>query len=367
MQVPYNYLDRQFADIDAYLEDIRELVKTGDFTIGKPLYDFEKRFASVCKMPFAIGMSSGTDALIQSLRVCDIGPGDEVITTPTTFIATVSAIAVIGARPVFVDSEDGYVIDPEKIEEKITAKTKAILPVHYTGNMADMPAIMEIAKKHGLHVIEDACHALTGSIDGKLAGSWGDAGAFSLHPLKHINVWGDGGVVVTRSEEMDHKLRLNRNYGLLNRDEALTFGYNCRLDTLQAVVASRLIEEIESIVNNRIENARTYDEAFSDMQEFIRVPIRRPGVKHIFQTYVIRVERRDELLSFLKQNGIEVTVHYPIPLHLQKASEYLGYKKGDFPVCELDSETIITLPCHQHLTRDEIAIAIGKIRSFYLS
>jgi len=367
MRVPYNYLDRQFADIDVYLDEIREFAKTGDFTLGKPLLDFEERFASVCNMPFAIGMASGTDSLIQALKVLDIGFGDEVITTPMTFIATVDAIVANGSLPVFVDSENGFVIDPEKIEEKITSRTKAILPVHYTGNMADMITIMEIAKKHGLYVIEDACQSLTGSIDGKLAGSWGDIGAFSLHPLKHINAWGDGGMVVTRSQKINDKLRLFRNYGLLNRDEALTFGHNCRLDTLQALIANRLFDQLDFIVNTRIEYAKIYDEAFSGMQEFIGIPIRRQGVKHVFQIYIIRVKRRNELLAYLKQNDIEVSIHYPIPLHLQKASEYLGYKKGDFPVCEQDCQTIITLPCHQHLSRDEIDYTISKIRSFYLN
>ena len=172
-RVPFSYLDRQFADIETYLDDLRAFVKTGDFTLGKPLQEFEKRFAALCQMPFAIGVGTGTDAITLSLKILGVGPGDEVITTPTTFIATVGAVAMTGAKPVFVDSEDGFVIDPKKIEEKITPRTKAILPVHYTGNVADMPAIMMIAEKHKLHVVEDACQSIAAAINHQPVGSWG--------------------------------------------------------------------------------------------------------------------------------------------------------------------------------------------------
>jgi len=366
MRVKFSYLDRQFADIDAYLNDIKELVKTSDFTLGQPLREFERRFAELCKMPYAIGVASGTDALMLSLKVLGIGPGDEVITTPTTFIATVGAIVMTGARPVFVDSDDGFVIDASKIEAAITPRTKAIMPVHYTGNVADMPAIMEIARKHNLIVIEDACQAIGASIDGQPVGSWGATACFSLHPLKNLNVWGDGGVIVPRSSELAEKLRLYRNHGLINRDEAVVFGHNSRLDTLQAVIGNRLIEQVEWITSQRIRNAERYDKAFTDMGEFIRIPKRRPGVKHVHHLYMIRGERRDELLAYLHGKGVEAKVHYPSPVHLQKAAQYLGYKEGDFPVCEEDSRTIITLPAHQHLTDDEVDYVIEQVRSFYL-
>jgi aminotransferase EvaB len=366
MRVPFSYLDRQFADIDAYLNDIKELVKSGDFTLGKPLTEFEERFAELCRIPYAIGVASGTDALVLSLKVLGIGPGDEVITTPTTFIATVGAIVMTGARPVFVDSEDGYVIDALKIEDAITSRTKAIIPVHYTGNVADMPAIMKIARKHKLVVIEDACQAIGATLDGKPVGSWGETASFSLHPLKNLNVWGDGGVIISRSAKLAEALRLYRNHGLVNRDEVLTFGGNSRLDTLQAVIGNRLIKQVKFITDQRIANAKRYDEAFADMSEFIRIPKRRPGVKHVYHLYIVRAKKRDELLAYLNENGVEAKVHYPIPVHLQKAAKYLGYKKGDFPVSEEDSRTIITLPAHQHLTNDEIDYAIEQVRSFYL-
>lgn len=365
MLVKFSYLDRQFADIDAYLDDIKELVKSSDFTLGQPLSEFEKRFAELCQIPYAIGVASGTDALILSLKVLGIGPGDEVITTPTTFIATVGAIVMTGARPAFVDSDDGFVIDASKIEAAITPRTKAIIPVHYTGNVAHMPAIMEIARKHNLTVIEDACQAIGASIDGQPVGSWGETACFSLHPLKNLNVWGDGGVIVTRSAKLAEKLRLYRNHGLINRDEVVLFGGNSRLDTLQAVIGNRLIEQVEFITNQRIANAKRYDGAFADMGESIRIPRRRPGVKHVYHLYMIRVKKRDELLACLNKNGVEAKVHYPIPVHLQKAAQYLGYKEGDFPVAEEDSRTIITLPAHQHLTPEEIEYTIEQVKSFY--
>ena len=367
MHVPFSYLDRQFNDnIDVYLDDLRDFVQTSDFTLGAPLREFERRFAELCRLEHAVGVASGTDALILSLKILGVGPGDEVITTPMTFIATVGAIAMTGARPVFVDSEDGYVLDPGKIERAITPKTKAIVPVHYTGNVADMPTIAEIAQKHKLLIIEDACQSILAELDGHPVGWWGEAACFSLHPLKNINVWGDGGVIVTRSRDLAEKLRLYRNHGLMNRDEAVMFGHNSRLDTLQAVIGNRLLNEVKWITSQRIANARCYDEAFSEMGEYIQIPRRRPGVKDVFHLYIIRVRDRDKLLAYLQHNGIEARVHYPVPLHLQEAAQYLGYKEGDFPHCEADCLRILTLPAHQHLTDREMEYTMEKVKAFYL-
>jgi aminotransferase EvaB len=365
IRVPFSYLDRQFADLDAYLADVRALVLSGDFTLGKPVTEFETRFAALCGMPYAIGVVSGTDALILSLEILGIGPGDEVITTPNTFIATVGAIAMSGAKPVFVDSDDGYVIDPSKIEAAITPQTKAIMPVHYSGNVADMPAIAEIAKRHDLLIVEDACQAIKARRDDLPVGSWGETAAFSLHPLKNLNVWGDGGVIVTRSKELCEKLRLYRNHGLVNRDEVAMWGHNSRLDSLQAVIGNRIIEQTDFITDTKIAHAHRYDEAFADLAPAVRVPKRDPKVKHVYHLYMLRVQKRDELLGYLTQNGVEAKVHYPIPVHLQLAARGLGYKAGDFPVAEADSRVLITLPAHQHLTSDEIAYTIEKVRSFY--
>jgi dTDP-4-amino-4,6-dideoxygalactose transaminase len=365
MRVPFSYLDRQFADVDAYLADLREFVKTGDFTLGKPLTEFERRFAQLCRMPHAIGVGSGTDALAISLKLLGVGAGDEVITTPTTFIATVGAIVMTGARPVFVDSEDGFVIDPARIEAAITPRTRAIVPVHFTGNVPDMPAIEQIARRHNLRVVEDACQCISGAIDGVPVGSWSEAAAYSLHPLKNLNVWSDGGLIVTRSADLAERVRLHRNHGLVNRDEVAVFGVNSRLDTLQAVIGNRLIGQTEWITEQRIAYARQYDEAFADLGDAVRVPVRRPGVKHVYHLYMVRVERRDELLTYLQRQGVEAKVHYPIPVHLQKAASHLGYRAGDFPVSERDAACIVTLPVHQHLTQAEVEYTIEQVRAFY--
>jgi dTDP-3-amino-2,3,6-trideoxy-4-keto-D-glucose/dTDP-3-amino-3,4,6-trideoxy-alpha-D-glucose/dTDP-2,6-dideoxy-D-kanosamine transaminase len=364
LQVRFSYLDRQFADIDGYLDDVRALVRSGEFTLGSAVEEFERRFAELSGMRHAVGVGTGTDAISMPLRLLDVGPGDEVVTTPNTFIATVGAIVATGARPVFVDSEDGFVIDPEGIEAAITPRTKAIVPVHYTGNVADMPAIAEIAQRRGLVLVEDACQATAASIDGKPVGSWGEAAAFSLHPLKNLNVWGDGGIVVTRNDLLADRLRLYRNHGLVGRDEVATWGVNSRLDALQAVIGNRLIGSVQAITERRIANAERYDSALAGLPE-IRVPARRPGVRHVFHLYMVRAERRDELLRHLNQHGVEAKVHYPIPVHLQEAARELGYGRGSFPNAERDAETVITLPAHPYLTDDEIDFAVEQVRTFY--
>jgi aminotransferase EvaB len=365
MQVKFSYLDRQFANVDDYLADVRALVLSGDFTLGAAVTEFEQRFAQLCQMPYAVGVGSGTDALILAMKMLGIGPGDEVIAPTNTFIATIGAIAMTGATPVLVDNEEGFTIDPNLIEAAITPRTKAILPVHLTGNVADMPKVMEIANKHKLLVVEDACQSITGARDGNYVGSWGEAVCFSLHPLKNLNVWGDGGMIVTRSQELYENLRLFRNHGLVNRDEVSMFGHNSRLDSLQAVIANRLIDQTEFITNTRIANAKRLDAGLADLSEFINIPPRLPNVRHVYHLYILRVDRRDELLAYLQANGVEAKIHYPIPVHLQKAAAHLGYKEGDFPVAEADSKTIITLPAHQHLTVEEVDYTIETVRSFY--
>ena len=365
MKVPYSYLDKQFAQVDEYLEDIRKLVSSGDFTLGKPVAEFEEQFAQLTGLPFAVGVGSGTDALMLPLKALGIGPGDEVITAANTFVASVGAIVMCGARPVFVDNNEQYTIDIKQIEAAITSKTKAIMPVHLSGCPAEMPAIMKLAEKHGLKVIEDAAQAILSAIDGQHVGSWGDAAGFSLHPLKNLNVWGDGGIVVTRSREMRDTLRLLRNHGMKNRDEIEIFGHNSRLDSLQAVIGLRLIKEVRWITEKRIKFAKQFDEAFKDLKEFIHIPRRPENYNWVYHTYVLRVKDRDGLLKYLLSQNIEAKVHYPIPLHLQNASRYLGYKKGNFPMAEKDAETMITLPVHQHLTQEEMEYMIGHVQYYY--
>jgi dTDP-4-amino-4,6-dideoxygalactose transaminase len=225
-RVPYSYLERQFAEIDPILDDIRALVRRGDYTLGGAVRDFETRFARLVGARHAIGVNSGTDALILALQAVGVGPGDEVVTAPNTFIATVGAIVAAGARPVFVDVDARHSIDPALIEAAITPRTRALLPVHLEGNPADMEAIDAIARRRGLVVVEDACQAFTAAIDGRRVGTFGRAAAFSLHPLKPLNVWGDAGMIVTDDDAITDQLRLRRNHGLRDRDTVEVWGVN---------------------------------------------------------------------------------------------------------------------------------------------
>ncbi len=366
MKVPFSYLKEQFGNPDKIWKDVRKVVMRGDFTLGKEVQQFEAQFAKAIGTKFAVGVNSGTDALFLSLKALGIGAGDEVITMASTFIATAGAIAASGAKPVFVDCNDEYVIDCDKIEKAITARTKAIMPVHYAGHPADMPRIMELAKKYNLDVVEDACQGISSAIDGKTAGTFGVSAGFSLHPLKNINVWSDAGIITTNSEAMFRKLNLLRNHGMKNRDEYEIFGYNSRLDTVQAAVGLHIIKQLNMITREKIKHAAIYDKALREIPQ-VHVPTRRPGVKYVYHLYIIQVEQRDALLKHLNDAGIEAKVHYPIPLHLQNCCKNLGYKLGDFPVAEAQAKKIITLPAHQHLSRKQIDFTINKIKEFYQS
>lgn len=367
MRVPFSYLDRQFSSdrIAPIFEDLKIFIKTGDFTLGKPLQEFEIRFANFIGTRQALGVNSGTDALLLSLKALGVGPGDEVITCAETFIATAGAIAGCGAKPVFVDVNDVFTIDVDRIEAAITKKTKALLPVYFTGNCPDMPSIVKIAQKYNLPIVEDSCCGIDAAIDGKKAGSWGAAGTFSFHPLKNLNVWSDGGMVTTNSEEMARKISLLRNHGLINRDEVEIFGLNSRLDTFQAVVALRLLNEVTAITEKRIANAKKLDQAFAALGDFIDVPKRPSNIRHVFHLYMVRVKERDRLLQYCNEKGVEAKVHYPIPLPYQKCCASLGYKKGDFPKTERDCDSVITFPAHQHLTDAELGFMIETVRNFY--
>ncbi|MCB0333328.1 MAG: DegT/DnrJ/EryC1/StrS family aminotransferase [Bdellovibrionales bacterium] len=365
MKVPYSYLPRQFESHDAILSDISKLVKSGDFTLGEPVTEFENRFAKLIGSKYAIGVNSGTDALFLSLKAIDLQPGDEVITAVNTFVATAGAIETAGGRIRFVDCNDTYVIDVNKIEEAITDRTRVIMPVHYSGQPAEMDVILQIAKRHDLTVIEDSCCAIDAEYQSMRCGTIGLTGTFSLHPLKNLNVWGDSGVVTTDSEKVRDTLVLLRNHGMINRDEYAFYAYNSRLDSLQAVVANHLIDDVQWITDKRIEHAHQYDSAFADLSDFIAIPPRRENERHVFHMYMMLVQDRDRLNDYLHENGIESKIHYPIPLHLQKASQHLGYRQGDFPVAEQQAKDIISLPVHQHLTGEEVAYVIEKVRSFY--
>lgn len=365
MDVKYNYLGEQYAHVEEYFADLRELVASGEFTLGPYVERFEAKFARYIGTKHVISTNNGTDALILALKAAKVVAGDEVITVPNSFYATVGAIAAIGARPVFVDSDDRYQIDVTKIAAAITKKTKAILPVSWGGCPPDLVAIMEIAKAHNLKVIEDACPAVGAKIGNKFAGTFGTLGTFSMHPLKPLNVWGDGGMIATDDDEIAKFLRIYRNHGMINRDEIVMWGVNARLQPVQAIVGSRQLDIMEDIIAKRRRNAQLLDEGLSRLSGNVTVPRRPKDTREVYQLYIASFKRRDELLRYLIEHKIEAKIHYPIPLHLQKPGRELGYKEGDFPVTEQQAKEIITLPSHQFLNDEHMAYTVDTIKAFY--
>lgn len=364
LPINHNYLPQQFADCDDILRKIREVVVSCEFTLGREVDRFEDEFAALAGTRHAIGVGSGTDALFLALKVLGVGEGDEVVTTPYTFYATVGAIVTAGARPVFVDVGPDYNIDPGKIEAAVTPRTKVILPVHWSGKPCDMDPIMRISETHGLAVIEDACHAVKATYKDRPAGSLGTIGCFSFHPLKNLNVWGDGGIITTNTDTLAAKLRLLRNHGLRNRDECEIFAYNSRLDTIQAVVARHLLQKLDHITESRIANAAYFDEKLRGIPQ-ITFPEREPYIKQVYHLYMVSCERRDELQRFLIEHGVDAKVHYPTPMHLQPASLAFGYREGDFPLCEATVRSVLSLPVHEFITREQQDRVVALIREFY--
>jgi dTDP-4-amino-4,6-dideoxygalactose transaminase len=364
MTVRYSYLAQQFAEIDDLWAELKAFVPTGDFTLGKPLGEFERRFADLIGTKHAIGVNSGTDAIKLSLKALGIGHGDDVITAANTFVATVGAINEIGARPVFVDCDDTFCMNVDEVEAAITPRTKAIVPVHFTGYMTDMVKLLPVARRHGLPIVEDACQSILGALDGKNAGTFGRSGCFSLHPLKNLNVWSDGGVIVTDDDALAARLRLLRNHGLSNRDEVAILGYNSRLDTIQAVVGNWLIPQTRAIADKRIANAAYYDARLGRLPQ-IRIPRRPANMRCVYHLYIVFAQRRDELLAYCQQAGIECKVHYPVPIYRQPALAHLGHKTGDFPVSDRHTSAIITFPVDQHITREQQDYVIDTVTRFY--
>ena len=364
MKIRYSYLAEQFSNTDDLWKNLKNFVKTGDFTLGKPLQVFEKKFAKLIGTKYAVGVNSGTDAIKLSLKTLGIKAGDEIITAANTFVATVGAIQELGAKPVFVDCDDSFCMNVSQIEKKITRKTKAIVPVHFTGYMTDMIKIKKISKKFKLPVVEDACQSILGAINKKNAGTWGEFGAFSLHPLKNINVWSDGGIITTSNFKYYKKLLLLRNHGLVDRDTVKVPGYNSRLDTIQAVVGNWLLPKAKKIAEARIKNAKYLDSHLSKIKE-ISIPPRLKNYKIVYHLYIVFAEKRDQLLSYCLKKGIEAKVHYPKPMYLQESLKFLKHKKGDFPVTDLHTKKIITFPCDQHLKKNQLNYIVKTVRNFY--
>ena len=364
MKVRYSYLKQQFSNCPELWADLKKFVQTGDFTLGKPLQVFEKKFAKLIGTKYAVGVNSGTDAIKLPLKAIGIKPGDEVITAANTFVATVGAITELGAKPVFVDCDDTFCMDVNLIEKKITKKTKAIVPVHFTGYMTDMRTLMPLSKKYNIPIVEDACQSILANINNKNAGTWGIAGSFSLHPLKNINVWSDGGVITTNNYSLYKKLILLRNHGLVDRDTVKICGYNSRLDTFQAVVGNWLLPSAKSISNQRIKNAKYLDKELSKINEII-IPPRPKNFRIVYHLYIVFAVRRDELYKYCLKKGIEAKIHYPVPIYRQEAYKYLKHKKGDFLVSDEHAKKIISFPCDQHLSKKQLKYIADTVNRFY--
>lgn len=366
--MPYAYLKKQFERPGTYLKKIEAVARRGDFTLGKEVAVFEAQAAKILGVKHVIGVGNGTDALYLILKALGIGVGDEVITAPNSFVATAAAIALTGARPVFADVRDDYTIDPACIQKVITKKTKAIIPVHLTGQPADMKPIMAIAKRHHLAVVEDVAQAFLARYGSKYLGTIGTAGAYSFHPMKILHVWGDGGMITTNDATLATKLKLWRNHGLKTRNEVEFFAHNSRLDTIHAAIASVLLPQMPGVVKKRRSLAVLYDRLLKPLAGHVHVPDRNlctAPIVHTYTNYVVMAKRRDALITYLAKQGIEAVIQYPTPIHLQKAARYLGYKKGDFPVCERQADTILTLPCHQYMTGRDVGQIVSVIQKFY--
>lgn len=368
MKVPFSYLDSKFKGTmdlgHPIYENLKHLMDTGDFTLGKAVQEFENKIQERLNVKHAIGVANGTDALRIALRLVGVGPGDEVITAANTFIASAGCADELFATPKFVDMDYNYVLNPKLIEKAITPKTKAIVPVHFTGEPCEMDEIMEISNKYGIPVVEDACQALMAEYKGRFCGTIGHAGAVSLHPLKVLNGTGDGGLILTNSTELAERIKLYRNHGLVGRNSIASFGCNSRLDTIQAIYLNYLIQFTPEWTKKRRRNAAYYDMKLKEISQVSMIP-RRDYAQSCYHLFFIEVGAtcRDKLVEFLNSYDIEARVHYPIPL--QGALELTGYSRKDFPRAYEQSDRIVTLPVHEHLTHDQQDFVIDKIKEFF--
>ncbi len=366
MELKLNFTDLkfQYKELEKEIDTaIKEVLESTQFINGPQVKKLEEEVAKYSEAKYGIGVSSGTDALLLALMAIDLQPGDEVITTPFTFIATAEVISFLKAKPVFVDIDDNtYNIDASKIEEKITNRTKAIIPVHLYGQPADMDEINAIAQKHNLYVIEDAAQAIGAEYKGKKVCGLGDMGCISFFPSKNLGAYGDGGMITTNSDKLRDKLLMLRNHGSAKKYVHQIIGTNARLDTIQAAILLVKIKHIEEWNNNRIKIANRYSE---NLKDFARVPFIKNDRKAIFHQYTIRTDRRDELQKYLLENGIPTAIHYPIPLHMQEAFQYLDYKEGDLPVSENLAREVISLPMFPEMTEEQQDLVINEIKKFY--
>lgn len=364
MKVPFVDLKRQYSsikpEIDAAIQDVLDNTA---FIMGENVKNFESNFAKFCGVKHAIGVSSGTSALHLALLGAGIKPGDEVITVPNTFIATAEAISHVGAKPVFVDiDKETYTINVSKIKDKITEKTKAVIPVHLYGQMVEMDDLMELAQDNNLKIIEDSAQAHGAEYKCRKAGTIANSGCFSFYPGKNLGAYGDAGMVTTNDDEIAENVKILRDHGRSDKYEHKIIGFNHRIDALQAAILNVKLRYLNGWTDARRKNAKLYNELLSNVD--VVTPVEKEYSKHVYHLYVIRTRRRDELQKYLKTQGIATGIHYPIPLHLQPAYSHLNYKKGDFPVTEEYSGEIMSLPMFAELTEEEIEGVVDKIKKF---
>ncbi|MBE2226528.1 MAG: DegT/DnrJ/EryC1/StrS family aminotransferase [Ignavibacteria bacterium] len=340
---------------------IQSVIDSTQFIQGPAVKCFESNVEKYLGAKHAIGCASGTDALQIAMMALDIKPGDEILTTPFTFVATTETIAILGAVPVYVDIDPkSYNMDVSKIEAKITSKTKAIMPVHLYGQPCDMDPIMDIAKKHKLYVIEDAAQAFGAQYNGKMICTIGDIGCISFYPSKNLGAFGDGGMITTNNDTLAEKIRMIISHGSKKKYYHETLGVNSRLDSIQAAILDVKLKYLDKYCQARLDAAMKYNEKFKGIFE---TPFIMPGVKHIFHQYSIRVKNRDKMMEFLKSQGIPSMIYYPVPLHMQEAYKY-DYKPGDYPVSEEIAKDIISLPMHTELTDEQIDFIASKVIEF---
>jgi len=367
VKIPLVDLKAQYNSIEGEIDQaIRRVVGGGQFILGPEVETFESEMATYCNVKYAIGVASGTDALQLALLACNIGPGDEVITTPFTFIATAEAITRCGATPVFADIDlKTYNIDPTSVEPRISHKTRAIIPVHLYGQPADMSRILELAGKYKLKVIEDCAQALGAEYKGKRVGSIGDAGCLSFFPSKVLGAYGDGGMVVTSDPEIANTVKLLRNHGCNQKYHHLVPGFNSRLDSLQAAILRVKLRHLDKWIDRRQQNAKLYSQLLNGA-EGIEPPPTTPHSSHVFNYYTIRLTSpkivRSRLIEHLMGKGIATAIYYPLSLHLQPVYQPLGYQRGDFPQSELAQEQVLSLPMYPELSEEHIATIVDEIK-----
>lgn len=343
---------------------VADVIESGQFILGPAVARFEEEFAKLCGVAHAIGVGNGTDALVLALKALGVGPGDEVITVPNSFVSTASAVVLVGGRPVFVDVGDDYNMDPSLLETAITPRTKAILPVHLTGRAARMDEILEIACRRGLPVVEDAAQAVMAEYRGRRVGSFGMAGCFSLHPLKTLNACGDGGVITTNDAALAEKLRLMRNLGLKTRDDCVMFEGNSRLDTIQAAMLLVKLRHLGAWTDARRANAAFYRRSLAGIPQLL-LPGERPDERAAYHTFVIQAERRDALREFLAGRGVATNIHYPVPIHRHAAALGADLDGGCYPEAEQQAGRILSLPIYPELTTEQLEAVVDGIKAFY--